>query len=197
LSGVLPEETTCFSTSDLQHNGKFESVGGVLSPADFFNHVMNLKSPRLRHSGFTLVEAIFTIAIIGIMASLAISAISNGARDSYRVVARQQQAALQEALNAWVMSQSRVTVNGVETAQVQSLESIRTAYNALRVTSARFEKIRQGGFLDPSTLEHFELYSKDQGTDRLKTAALDGARQYLSMPDWQLNAEPRVELVDE
>ncbi|MEN3940850.1 type II secretion system protein [Prosthecobacter sp. SYSU 5D2] len=158
---------------------------------------MKFRSSHSRNIGFTLVEAIFTIAIIGIMASLAISAISNGARDSFRIVARQQQAAVQEALNAWVMSQSRVTVNGVETAQVQSLESIRNTYNSLKVTSARFDKIKQAGFLDPATIEHFDVYSKDQGTDRLKTAALEGSRQYLSMPDWQPNAEPRVELIDE
>lgn len=156
---------------------------------------------------FTLVEAIFTIAIIGIMASLAISAISNGARDSFRVMARQQQTAVQEALNAWVMSQTRVSASGQETAQVQSLESVRAAYNSLKVTSARFNKLKpdptntdpskRAGFLDAATIEHFEEYSADQGTDRLKTAALEGARQHLSMPDWEAGSEPRVMLMDD
>ncbi|HEY1082125.1 MAG TPA: prepilin-type N-terminal cleavage/methylation domain-containing protein, partial [Prosthecobacter sp.] len=76
-------------------------------------------------AGFTFVEAVFTIAIIGIMAALAISAISNAARDTNRIVARQQQATVQEALNAWVLSQSRVrTATGQDTAQVQSIDNL-------------------------------------------------------------------------
>jgi hypothetical protein len=35
------------------------------------------------------------------------------------------------------------------------------------------------------------------GTDRLKTAAMDNAKQYLSMPTWQSGDFPRVELVNE
>lgn len=168
---------------------------------------MKTKFAKSSFPGFTLVEAIFTIAIIGIMASLAISAISNGARDSYRVMARQQQTAVQEALNAWVMSQTRVSASGQETAQVQSLESVRATYNALKVTSARFAKLKpdptnsdpnkRAGFLDAATIAHFEEYSEGEGTDRLKTAALAGARQYLSLPDWEANSEPRVVLMDD
>lgn len=162
------------------------------------------KHPR---KGFTFVEAVFTIAIIGIMASLAVSAISNGARDANRIMARQQQAAVQEALNAWVLSQGRVPLEGgsTDTAQVQSLENIRTLYNNLPSTVARFQKLRptttgsdplkQLGFLDATTLAHFDAYTV--GSDRLKTAALEGARQYLSLPDWAPGEEPQVLLLDE
>jgi|GEM_PF-678410 len=167
--------------------------------------------PALKTSkqAFTFVEAVFTIAIIGIMAALAVSAISNGARDANRIVARQQQAAVQEAVNAWVMSQSRVrsTVNGEETAQIQTLSAIRTIYNALPTTSARFEKLRpdlqnpdpnkRAGFLDSATIEHFDEYKDKAGTDKLISAALYGAKQYLTLPAWQDNDMPRVELVNE
>lgn len=149
--------------------------------------------PPSRRQAFTFVEAVFTIAIIGIMAALAITAISNGARDAFRVVSRQQQAVIQEAVNAWVMSQTRMSTNGQETAQVKSMESVRTEYNNLSVTSARFEKIKP--FLDPTTVADFEAYK--QGTDRLKSAALDGSRQYLSLPNWTTNSGPAVELLDE
>lgn len=159
-----------------------------------------------RRNAFSFVEAIFTIAIIGIMASLAISAISNGARDANRIVARQQQAAVQEALNAWVLSQSRVSgANQVQTAQVMSVETLRSTYNSLQTTSARFNKLKPNaqsadpaqriGFLDTATFDEFARYTS--GTDRLRTAALAGARQYLTLPDWEADSEPRVVLMDE
>lgn len=151
--------------------------------------------------GFTFVEAVFTIAIIGIMSALAVSAISNGARDANRVVARQQQAAVQEALHAWVMAQTRNPTTG----QMQSLQSIRATYNALPTTSARFNLLlpnpsatdvnARPGFLDQITADHF--LENTSGTDRLKSAALAGARQHLSMPAWAEGDLPRVELMND
>jgi|UniRef100_UPI003784E5C1 type II secretory pathway pseudopilin PulG len=156
---------------------------------------------RNRRNGFSFVEAIFTIAIIGIMSSLVVAAISNASRDAHRVMARQQQAAVNSALTAWVMAQTRVG----STAQVRGLESVRTTYNALPTTSARFNLLvpnasspdpnLRAGFLDQTTADHFLDYTT--GTDRLKTAAMDNAKQYLSLPTWQSGDFPRVELVNE
>jgi len=152
-------------------------------------------------NGFSFVEAIYTIAIIGIMSSLVVAAISNASRDAHRVMARQQQAAVNSALTAWVMAQTRVG----STAQVRGLESVRTTYNALPTTSARFNLLvpnpsspdpnARAGFLDQTTADHFLDYTT--GTDRLKTAAMDNAKQYLSLPTWQSGDFPRVELVNE
>ncbi len=152
-------------------------------------------------NGFSFVEAIFTIAIIGIMSSLVVAAISNASRDAHRVMGRQQQAAVQSALTAWVMAQNRVG----NTAQLRSLESVRTSYNALGTTSARFNLLvpnatsadpnLRAGFLDQTTADHFLDYTT--GTDKLKTAALDNAKQYLSLPTWQSGDFPRVDLVNE
>lgn len=162
---------------------------------------MRLQRTSTRGHGFSFVEAIFTIAIIGIMSSLVVSAISNASRDAHRVMARQQQAAVQSALTAWVMSQSRVG----STAQVRGLEDIRNSYNALGTTSARFNLLVPNpsspdpsvrvGFLDPTTADHFLDYTT--GTDQLKTGALENAKQYLSLPTWQSGDFPRVELVNE
>lgn len=156
---------------------------------------------RNRRNGFSFVEAIFTIAIIGIMSSLVVAAISNASRDAHRVMARQQQAAVSSALTAWVMAQTRVG----STAQVRSLESVRTTYNALPTTSARFNLLvpnasspdpnLRAGFMDQTTADHFLDYTTS--TDRLKTAAMDNAKQYLSLPTWQSGDFPRVELVNE
>jgi type II secretory pathway pseudopilin PulG len=156
---------------------------------------------RSTRQGFSFVEAIFTIAIIGIMSSLVVAAISNASRDAHRVMARQQQAAVNSALTAWVMAQTRVG----STAQVRSMESVRTTYNALPTTSARFNLLVpnpaspdpsvRAGFLDQTTADHFLEYTT--GTDRLKTAAMDNAKQHLSLPTWQSGDFPRVELVNE
>lgn len=162
---------------------------------------MNMTTGTQKRNGFSFVEAIFTIAIIGIMSSLVVAAISNASRDAHRVMARQQQSAVQSALTAWVMAQTRVG----STAQVRGLESVRTTYNALGTTSARFNLLvpnpsspdpnLRAGFLDQTTADHFLDYTV--GTDRLKTSALDNARQYLSLPTWQSGDFPRVDMVNE
>jgi len=162
---------------------------------------MKTTTPRSKTGGFSFVEAIFTIAIIGIMSSLVVAAISNASRDAHRVMARQQQASVQSALTAWVMAQTRVG----STAQMRSLESVRVSYNALGTTSARFNLLvpnpsspdpnLRAGFLDQTTADHFLDYTT--GTDRLKTSALDNAKQYLALPTWQSGDFPRVDLVNE
>ncbi len=162
---------------------------------------MNTTVQKRREKGFSFVEAIFTIAIIGIMSSIVVAAISNASRDAHRVMARQQQASVQSALTAWVMAQSRVG----NTAQFRSLESVRTTYNALPTTQTRFNLLvpnasspdpsLRAGFLDQTTADHFVEYTTNPS--RLLTAALDNAQQYLSLPDWQSGDFPRVDLVNE
>ena len=53
-----------------------------------------------------MVELLIVISVIGIMSALVISAFSNAAQDTRRVIARQQQASVQNAVNAWVTSKS-------------------------------------------------------------------------------------------
>ena len=55
--------------------------------------------------GFSLVELLLVLGIISIMASIVINSFSNAAQDSRNVIARQQQATLQSAVNNWVASQ--------------------------------------------------------------------------------------------
>jgi type II secretory pathway pseudopilin PulG len=152
-------------------------------------------------AAFTFVEAIFTIAVIGIMSALAVSAISNGARDANRILARQQQAAVNEALTSWVMSQTRVG----STAQVRSLKNLRTQYNALGTSLARFNLLVpnpssadpnvRNGYLDKTTTDHFLEHTSN--SDRLQTKAMKGSGQYLALPVWQEGGFPTVELVNE
>jgi prepilin-type N-terminal cleavage/methylation domain-containing protein len=152
---------------------------------------------RSLQKGFTLTESIITIAIIGVMASLVVSAISNGSRDAQRIVARQQQAALQNAINSWVMSETRVSALS---RQVKSIKDIRDAYNAQTTSLGKFSTFLApdasgiGGFLDKNTADHILEYTTN--TDKLKSAALDMARQHLVLQHpWAAGGFPRVDLV--
>jgi type II secretory pathway pseudopilin PulG len=57
---------------------------------------------RHRPQAFSLIEAIFGIAIIVVMSSLVVAAISNASRDANPIGVRQQQATLNKALHARV-----------------------------------------------------------------------------------------------
>jgi prepilin-type N-terminal cleavage/methylation domain-containing protein len=154
--------------------------------------------PRANRSpaGFTLVEALVTIAIIGIMAAMLISAFSSTAQDTSRMVARQQQAALQSALNDWVNGEgNRATVINATTgtAKIRTIEEIRADYNSQSTTFARYSLIEP--YLDETTKGHFASYTSDAA--KLKSAALKSTNQYLSLPDWAANSYPQVLLVAE
>ena len=162
---------------------------------------MNMTIQKRRDTGFSFVEAIFTIAIIGIMSSIVVAAISNASRDAHRVMARQQQASVQSALTAWVMAQMRVG----NTAQFRGLESVRTFYNTLTTSRDRFKLLKPDpassdpsarvGFLDQTTADHFDDYTSN--ANQLQTAALYNAQQYLTLPDWQSGDFPHVDLVNQ
>lgn len=149
-------------------------------------------------SGFTLVEAVLTLAVIGIMASLVVGAITNASKDAQRIVGRQQQAAVQNAVNAWVMSQTRVG----NTSQLMSVNDIRTLYNAQSTAKGKFDTFLApnattglGGYLDKTTADHFSAYTTNN--QQLKTSALDLARQHLELPTWTAGGFPRVDLVND
>lgn len=97
------------------------SHASVISPA---------RSRRL--TAFTLIEMLLVVAVIGILTSLVIAAVSNSAADARLVIARQQQAVVQEALNAWIAS---TTVAGAK-----------SLYDADTTASGRFNLVK--GYLD-------------------------------------------------
>ena len=130
--------------------------------------------------GFTMVEMLIVIAVIGIMSALVISAFSNAAQDTRRVVARQQQAAVQNAVNAWVNSTSdQVGISGAM-----------ATYNAAGNSQARLQLVQLD--LDDSSLAHFLSNTTD--TSRIKSAALKKTGQYLVLDSWDVTSYPKVEL---
>ena len=136
--------------------------------------------PRNR-SGFTLVEMLIVISVIAIMASLVISAFSNAAQDTRRVVARQQQAAVQSAVNAWITAQSSGT---------GSLAAAKTAYNNAGTSLARLNLV--AGYLEDGTIAHFRTNTTN--TDTVLSEALKKTNQHLELPAWSAASYPKVEL---
>src|SRR5690349_12282009 len=97
-----------------------------------------------RRSGFTFIELVIVIAIIGIMSLIAISHYSNVSGDAREIVARQQQAALQGAVNAWVTGQLSNST---------TVSQVRSTYNALATSKARLDLVAD--YLDQPTYDHF------------------------------------------
>lgn len=133
-----------------------------------------------RPGAFTLVEVLIVIAVIGIMSALVISAFSNAAQDTRRVLARQQQAAVQNAVNAWVNSVS----------QTQGLAQARSLYNLASTSRGRLQLVQS--YLDEATLSHF--LANTTVNNEVKSAALAKTGQYLLLDTWVASSYPKVEL---
>ena len=157
-----------------------------------------MKTPlhRSRTPGFTFIEALVTIAILGVMAAILVSAFSSAATDASRMISRQQQAALQGAVNAWVNgddNRANVINATTGTAKLRTVEEIRADYNGRATSLARLNLIAP--YLDDATKNHFYSYTTD--ASKIKSEALKSTKQYLSLPTWQSGDFPRVELVNE
>jgi type II secretory pathway pseudopilin PulG len=154
------------------------------------------RPPNRKNRAFSLVEAIFTIAIIAVMSSIVVAAISNATRDANRIVARQQQATLNGALNAWVMGSMRVT-SGANEGQLRSLEDVRAEYNGQTTSLARLLLIAPdatSGYLDESTRSHFIDYTNNSG--RIESSALEAGNQHITLPTWASGEFPKALLQD-
>ncbi|HEY8899539.1 MAG TPA: type II secretion system protein [Chthoniobacterales bacterium] len=137
---------------------------------------------KSRRTAFSLVELLLVIAIIAIMASLVIAAFSNASADSRLVIARQQQAVVQEAVNSWVAYRS---------AAPRSLASARTEYNAAANGLARLALVQ--AYLDSATYSH--LVANTSNVDRVRSDAMVKSGQYLQITDWPSGSYPKVNLI--
>jgi prepilin-type N-terminal cleavage/methylation domain-containing protein len=157
---------------------------------------MNARVTSQLRRGFTFIEALMTIAILGIMAAILVSAFSSAATDASRMIARQQQAAIQSALNAWVNGENnRVNVINAATGtgKMRTIEEIRADYNSRITSLARLNLV--ASYMEDSTLSHFTSHTINTG--RIKSEALNATKQYISMPDWASNSYPQVLLIAE
>ena len=136
---------------------------------------------HLSRRAFTLIEILVVIAIIGIMTSLVVTAYRNVAQDSRDVVARQQQAALQGAINNWITNESTT----------RTMVSVMNEYNGLSGSPARLDKIKD--YLDERTLAHLQGLSP-AGEDKIFSDALIKIDKHIQLSTWAAGAYPQVKL---
>jgi prepilin-type N-terminal cleavage/methylation domain-containing protein len=143
-------------------------------------------------SAFTLVEMLLVIGIISVLAAMVISNFAGSAQDTRRIVARQQQAVVNEALHAWVNKVTSTVPSGgtrkLTISEAMALYNYKTGSTVNKV-SERFALFR--GYLDPASSAHF---TSDDTTGRLTSDALTQAGQYLTLPDWAAAGYPSVNL---
>ena len=135
-----------------------------------------------RRCGFTLVEVLVVIAIIGIMTSLVITVYRNVAEDSRDVVARQQQAALQNALNNWITSETTT----------RSVAQVRADYIAISTDLGRLNQL--GPYLDEGTLDHFNNATTE--ADKIVSSALLKLGKHIQFSSWDANSYPQVQMTN-
>ena len=132
-----------------------------------------------------MVELLIVVAVIGVMAGLAITAFGNASHDTRRVIARQQQIAVQNAVNAWV--------NAASSGQGNSLSAAMSAYNAGATSMGRLNIVK--AYLDDGTYDHFNKNTTNN--NQVQSSALSKVDQDLSLSTWVATSYPKVDLEDE
>jgi prepilin-type N-terminal cleavage/methylation domain-containing protein len=174
---------------------------------------MTIQHSIRRNHAFSLVEVLLVLAIISIMAALVINAFSNTAQDSRNVMARQQQATIQSALNNWISGE----IGGFEApdsgnpsqlyemtvAYVRNKYNYKAAYwtatpSGARTTMERFALIAD--YLAEDTYEHFIDNSPSGDTSKARSSAMQKTSQYIQLSLWPAptaasrNPYPKVDL---
>jgi prepilin-type N-terminal cleavage/methylation domain-containing protein len=150
---------------------------------------------KSRRSAFSLIEMLMVIAIISVMAALVISAFSNASADARDVMARQQQATIQSAVQNWISQ--KVTGNST-VAAAKSLYNFNVA-GTKRSAMERLELIKD--YLDSGTYDHFVSYTTD--ATKVRSASMKKIKKYIVLSDWpDVTATnkapyPKVELFSE
>lgn len=135
-----------------------------------------MKSTRSKRA-FTLVEMLLVIAIISILAAMVISNFSNASQDTRSVVARQQLAVVQEAVNHWVNHEiGRVTTSG---GTGKSVTQVMTAYNGASGAQAKYDLFK--GYLDDGTVASLQV---DNSTGKVTSQAMRDVGMYLTLENW-------------
>jgi prepilin-type N-terminal cleavage/methylation domain-containing protein len=134
-----------------------------------------------RGRAFTLIEMLIVLGIIGVLAAILISQISNAAYESRRILSRQQQVVLQSAVNSWVIQRTTT----------QSLAAVQTAYNNATTAKAKVTLVSE--YLDSDTYDHFDDNTSD--TAKVQSDAMKRIGKWVELPTWAAGSYPRVNLL--
>ncbi|MBE2204259.1 MAG: type II secretion system protein [Chthoniobacterales bacterium] len=147
-------------------------------PCDLLRGSVPLPLRFQRRQGFSLIELLLVIAIIGILSTLIITSVVNASRDAWRVVARQQQITVQDALNSWVSANSSGT---------NTLLSARTTYNAASTSLAKLGLLTN--YLHSETYSHLTNFSS---SSQIKSDAMSRIGVHLEFSSWNTTNYPVV-----
>lgn len=129
-------------------------------------------------AGFSLVEILVVVAILGTLAALLLPYISPVRGAASQQVARQQQAELQTALGNWIVAQSSGS---------GGLAAARAAYNG--AAGSKLQLLEK--YLQTAT------YSGLSGSgNNVTSTALDNANAYLQFSDWTSGGQPTVQWIN-
>jgi type II secretory pathway pseudopilin PulG len=123
---------------------------------------------------FTLVEALIIISVLAILAGVAISYIPGASAQARMVVARQQQAELQSALDAWIVATS---------SGVGSLATAQAAYSGAGSQAAKLELV-SGYLRNPA------LFTTT--ADGISSNSLEAIGKVLQFSAWTAGGSPSV-----
>lgn len=123
---------------------------------------------------FTFTEILLVIAIIGIMSAIVLTTVGNATQDSRLTVARQQQVALQTALNAWIAGQ----------ASTNTISTVRSTY-----TAATDKLTLLTAYLGSNSVTF------SNSSNQVRTDALQKSGKYLTFSTWTTNTFPIVNML--
>jgi len=130
-----------------------------------------LHSRVVRIAGFSLVELLVVVAVLGLLAALLVPYVSPMRGAASEQVARQQQAELQTALGNWIVAQSSGS---------GGLAAVRTSYSGY--SGAKLALLQN--YLQPAT------YAALVGNgDNVTSAALATAGAYLQFSAWSASSQ--------
>jgi prepilin-type N-terminal cleavage/methylation domain-containing protein len=159
-------------------------MAGIFMEIRYSGDVMKSYSTR---RAFTLIEMLLVIAMISILASLVISNFTNSAQDTRRLIARQQVAVLQEAVNAWVNKQSATRINGGP----QAMSDIQAAYNAAPDMAARYALVSV--YLDEDARTDGNDKQFVPFNNKLATRVMRDLNNGVELNAWTNGSVPKVE----